>query len=146
MNLESFISSAERDALRNAIEAAEKQTSGEIRVHIESSTSIDPFQRGLEVFTQLSMDQTKLKNGVLIYLAYQSKSFAIVADKGINDLVPKDFWQSISEKMAELFRNEKYFEGLSFCIQQAGSKLSTFFPFESHLDKNELNDDISYGE
>lgn len=132
--------------MHKAIIEAEKQTSGEIRVHIESKAGKDTYQRALEVFEHLNMHQTEYKNGVLFYLAYKSKSFAIIADKGINDLVPEDFWTSVTEQMSEWFKQAKFSEGLIFGIQQAGEKLSAYFPYKAQSDRNELSDEISFGE
>ncbi|MCC6818055.1 MAG: TPM domain-containing protein [Bacteroidia bacterium] len=140
------MSALDRDKVKVFIEEAEKLTSGELRVHIESSSKIEPFLRGLEVFEQLNMHNTKLKNGVLFYIAYKSKSFAIVADKGINDLVPNGFWDEISSEMSALFKQGLITDGLVYGIRSAGEKLAKFFPYDGATDTNELSDEISFGE
>ncbi|HMK07186.1 MAG TPA: TPM domain-containing protein, partial [Flavobacterium sp.] len=103
--VEDFLTPKEEQAVVEAIRLAEKETSGEIRVHIEKSTSIAAYDRALEVFHLLKMDETALKNGVLIYVAVNDKVFAICGDKGIDDVVSEDFWDSTKEAMAAHFKN-----------------------------------------
>ncbi|MES2837661.1 MAG: TPM domain-containing protein [Bacteroidota bacterium] len=130
--------------LISAIEAAEKNTSGEIRVHIESTCSGDAMGKAQKMFHKLGMDKTDLKNGILIYLAFESRTFAIIGDKGINDKVASDFWDKTKDGMLENFKQSKFLEGLVFGVSEAGNKLKEFFPYQSN-DKNELSNDISFG-
>ena len=95
--VEDFLTKEEEQEIVEAIRMAEKETSGEIRVHIEKTTSKVPFDRALEVFHELGMDATELKNGVLIYLAVDDHKFVICGDKGINEVVPVDFWDCTKE-------------------------------------------------
>ena len=142
--VEDFLTKEEESVIVEAIRMAEKNTSGEIRVHIEKTTSIDSFERAMEVFHQLKMDETQLKNGVLIYLAVKDKSFVICGDKGINDLVPTDFWNSTKDIMAAHFKNGNFKQGLVDGITKAGEQLQKYFPFEED-DTNELSNEISKG-
>ena len=100
--VEAFLTTEEEQEVVHAITMAEKETSGEIRVHMEKSTSIAAYDRAMEVFHQLKMDETALQNGVLIYLAIKDKNFVICGDKGINDVVPTDFWDSTRDVMASM--------------------------------------------
>lgn len=127
-----------------AIQAAEKETSGEIRVHIEATTDKEPFDRAREVFAQLGMDATKLKNGVLIYMAVNDRKFVICGDQGIDAVVPADFWDTTKEAMQSYFRSGDFKSGLLTGIRLAGEKLQTFFPFEAD-DTDELSNEISRG-
>ncbi|UMY66913.1 MULTISPECIES: TPM domain-containing protein [unclassified Flavobacterium] len=127
-----------------AIQAAEKETSGEIRVHIEASCDKEPFDRAREVFAQLDMDATKLKNGVLIYMAVNDRKFVICGDQGIDAVVPADFWDTTKEAMQAFFRNGDFKSGLLTGIRLAGEKLRAFFPCEDD-DTNELSNEISRG-
>ena len=99
-----FLTQDDEQEIIAAIQTAEKETSGEIRVHIEKSTSIAALDRAVEVFHLLEMDKTQLRNGVLIYLASQDKVFAICGDRGIDAVVPEGFWDSTREAMAAQFR------------------------------------------
>ena len=89
--VEDFLTKEEEQHIVEAIRIAERNTSGEIRVHIEGSSKTDTFKRTLEVFHYLKMNNTKLQNGVLIYVAVKDKAFVIYGDKGINDVVPDNF-------------------------------------------------------
>jgi uncharacterized membrane protein len=145
MSKEVFLTPEEEQEIVAAITAAEKETSGEIRVHIENTSSIAAYDRALLVFEELKMHETELKNGVLIYLAVADKAFAICGDKGINDLVPTDFWDTTKEAMLFHFKNGNFKEGLIDGIQKAGSQLKSYFPWQKE-DTNELSNEISKGE
>ena len=142
--VEDFLTKEEEQAVVDAIGMAEKETSGEIRVHIEKTTSIDAFDRALEVFHLLEMEKTHLKNGVLIYVAIQDKSFVICGDQGINDLFENDFWDTTKEVMVAHFKNGNFKQGLIDGITKAGEQLKRYFPYEEG-DTNELSNEISKG-
>ena len=142
--VEDFLTKEEEQAIVEAIRMAEKETSGEIRVHIEKTTSKAPYDRALEVFHDLGMDATELKNGVLIYLAVDDHKFVICGDKGINDLVPKDFWDCTKEVMATQFKTKNFKQGLIDGITRAGEQLKKYFPYHEG-DTNELSNEISKG-
>jgi uncharacterized membrane protein len=139
-----FLTKEEENEIVAAIQLAEKNTSGEIRVHIEQTTSKVPFDRALEVFYELKMNETQLQNGVLIYLASADKQFVICGDKGINEVVATDFWNSTKEIMAAQFKQGNFKQGLIDGITQAGEQLKTYFPWQSD-DTNELSNEISKG-
>lgn len=101
------------------------------------------MDRATEVFASLNMHKTKLRNGVLFYLAIKDKKFAIIGDVGINKLVPENFWESIKNHMQSEFRQGKFTEGLCDGIKMAGEQLKNHFPYQSD-DVNELPDDISF--
>lgn len=142
--VEEFLTTQEEQEIVEAIQTAEKNTSGEIRVHLEKTTSIDAFDRALEVFHLLGMDKTKLKNGVLIYLAVKDKSFVICGDEGINDVVENDFWDTTKDTMVAHFKQANFKQGLIDGILKAGKQLETYFPYEEG-DENELSNEISKG-
>lgn len=139
-----FLSKEDENEIVAAIQLAEKNTSGEIRVHIEQTTSKDPFERALEVFYELKMNETELQNGVLIYLAIADKQFVICGDKGINDVVASDFWDCTKEIMANQFKQGNFKQGLIDGVTRAGEQLTTFFPWQAD-DTNELSNEISIG-
>ena len=99
----------------------------------------------IEIFRFLEMDKTAARNGVLIYLSIENKSFAIFGDAGINDKVPTDFWDITKEIMVGQFSQKAYLQGLLDGINSIGVQLKTHFPFDENIDKNELPDDISFG-
>ena len=142
--VEDFLTSEEEQEIVAAIRVSEKNTSGEIRVHIEKTTSIDAYQRAMEVFHLLKMDATELKNGVLIYLAVKDKNFVICGDKGINDAVPNDFWDCTRDVMALQFKEGNYKQGLINGVLRAGEQLQKYFPYLDD-DADELPNEISKG-
>jgi uncharacterized membrane protein len=142
--VEDFLTQEEEQAIVEAIRVAEKNTSGEIRVHIEKTTSEVPFDRALEVFHELKMNETQLQNGVLIYLAVADKKFVICGDKGINDLVADDFWDTTKEVMKNHFKNGNFKQGLIDGILMSGEQLKKYFPWSAD-DINELSNEISKG-
>lgn len=142
--VEDFLSKKEEEEIVEAIRVAEKNTSGEIRVHIEKTTSKTPYDRALEVFYDLKMNETQLQNGVLFYFAVADKNFIICGDKGINDVVADDFWDSTKDKMSAQFKSGNFKQGIVDGILSAGEQLKTHFPW-SVDDTNELSNEISKG-
>jgi len=143
--MKDFITEADKKSIVDAIKEAELNTSGEIRVHIESSCKGDVLDRAAYLFKKLQMHKTEQRNGVLFYLAYKDHKFAILGDGGINQKVPDNFWNRIKEKMTEKFSEGKFAEGLAEGIKESGEQLKTHFPYQSN-DVNELSDEISFGE
>lgn len=147
-----FLTSEEEKAIIEAIQVAEKNTSGEIRVHLEASSvsianpkkKIDAFDRAAEVFDMLNMHNTKQSNGVLIYLAVEDRTLVIMGDKGINDIVGQNFWESTKDIIIGHFKDGNIKQGLVEGILMAGQQLKEHFPYQKN-DKNELPDDISVG-
>lgn len=143
--IEEFLSAAEEQQIIDAIRIAEKQTSGEIRVHIEPSAKGDIENRVLEVFTILKMHNTEQHNAVLFYVAVEDKAFAIYGDKGIDAVVSDDFWNSSKDMVENHFRKGDFTSGLIAGIKEAGKQLKVFFPWQSG-DDNELPNSISKNE
>lgn len=142
--VEDFLTPAEEQEIVQAIALAEKNTSGEIRVHIENNSETPPIARAQEVFDFLKMYKTEARNGVLFYVGVANKQFAIIGDIGIDDVVETDFWDSTKDLIIENFKAKKYKEGLVEGIHRAGERLKNFFPYESD-DTNELSNEISKG-
>ena len=139
-----FLTKEEEKEVVEAIQQAEKDTSGEIRVHLEKTTAIDPMERAVAVFFELEMNKTKDANGVLIYVATQDNKFAICGDKGINNVVPSDFWESTKQIMISNFKNKNFKQGLIDGILKAGTELKKYFPHQDD-DVDELSNEISKG-
>ncbi|PNW29853.1 TPM domain-containing protein [Formosa algae] len=142
--VERFLSQKEESEIVEAIRQAENETSGEIRIHIENTASIDVYERAMEVFHMLKMDNTKLQNGVLIYVAVADKTFVIYGDKGINDVVADDFWDTTKDVIQSYFKQGKFKEGLVAGVLRAGKELQANFPWDAS-DINELPNEISNG-
>lgn len=145
MDIRTYFNNKEKKRIREAIKSAELMTSGELRVHIESVCENEPMERAVAWFEKLKMHETEARNGVLIYVALESKKFAILGDKGINAVVPPDFWDKTKDEMLAEFKAGKMLEGICKGIESAGTQLKKYFPYQTD-DINELEDDISYGE
>lgn len=142
--VEDFLSRKEEAEVVEAIRMAEKNTSGEIRVHLEAHSEIDAFDRAAEVFDFLHMNNTKQSNGVLIYVAVEDRTLVILGDSGINDVVAADFWESTKDAIIAQFKNGDTKQGLVDGIIKAGEQLKKHFPYKKG-DINELPDEISVG-
>jgi len=142
--VEKFLSPTEEAEIVEAIRVAEQNTSGEIRVHLEPHANIDPFDRATEVFDFLHMGNTKLSNGVLIYVAVEDRTLVILGDSSINDVVPTNFWESTKDIIINHFKEGNMKQGLVDGILKAGEQLKKHFPFKKN-DENELSNEISIG-
>jgi uncharacterized membrane protein len=143
MKASSFFTKEQQAQILDAIKIAEKETSGEIRVHIETSLSGNVLDRASWIFKRIGMLQTEAKNGVLFYLAVRNRKFAIIGDSGINAKVSEGFWDKIKEIMEADFREKRFTEGLARGILMAGDQLKEHFPHMAN-DINELPDEISF--
>ena len=141
---EDFLTKEEEQEIVQAIVIAEKNTSGEIRVHIEETSDKPPIERAKEVFSSLEMYKTEAKNGVLFYVGVANKGFAILGDEGINNVVERDFWDCTKDVVLAHFKNREFKKGLVEGILSAGEKLKHHFPYQSD-DTNELSNEISKG-
>ncbi|MCM4163578.1 MULTISPECIES: TPM domain-containing protein [unclassified Arenibacter] len=142
--IEAFLTANEELEIVNAIVGAEKNTSGEIRVHIEPTSKKPHFERAQEVFHFLKMDNTKEENGVLIYIAITDKKFVIYGDKGIDRAVPDNFWDNTKTILENHFKKGDFKQGIIEGIYMAGKELETHFPWR-HNNTNELSNEVSKG-
>ncbi len=144
MSVYKFFSEEEKLQITDAIKSAELNTSGEIRVHVESKCKDDVLDSAAYWFEKLEMHKTEQRNGVLVYLAIDDRKFAILGDAGINAKVPENFWDEIKEFMRAKFKKGQFADGLSEAILRAGEQLKMHFPYQTD-DVNELSDEISFG-
>ncbi len=142
--VEDFLTQEQEQQIVAAIRRAENTTSGEIRVHIEKHTDLDVLDRTREVFHFLKMDNTIQRNGVLIYVAVEDHRYAIYGDKGINEVVADDFWESTKDVILNQFKKGDFTQGLIDGVLMAGEQLQKYFPWD-HRGSNELSDEISKG-
>ena len=140
--VEEFLTKAAEKEIISAIKTAETNTSGEIRVHIEASSKIAHYERALEVFHLLKMNHTKEANAVLIYVAVEDHKFVICGDKGINDVVPENFWDATKDSIQNHFKKGDFKQGIVAGILKAGVELQSHFPWQTD-DENELSNEIS---
>ncbi|MGB0918261.1 MAG: TPM domain-containing protein [Flavobacteriales bacterium] len=141
MKAKEYFTESRLAEIDKAIKAAEKATSGEIRLYVEDKCKEDVLDHAAFLFSELEMQKTEQRNGVLFYLAMQDRKFAILGDGGINAKVDADFWDHIKEAMVTHFINGDFATGLEIGISMAGEALSSHFPYQKD-DVNELSDDI----
>ena len=141
----SLFNPADEERIVAAIRAAEKRTSGEIRVFIESKCRfVDPVDRAAEVFFGLKMEQTEDRNGVVFYIAMKDHQLAIFGDEGIHKIVGTEFWNAEVQKILREFNAANYVDGIIEIVRDIGEALVKHFPYEQE-DKNELPDNIVFG-
>ncbi len=142
---EDFLSTSEEQEIVAAIVKAEKETSGEIRVHIEEHSDLPVLERAQEVFKMLEMHKTSARNGVLFYIGVKDRHFAIIGDDGIDAVVPYDFWEATKKTVIDHFKTSNFKQGLIAGILHTGKQLKQFFPYHGKDDVNELPNEISRG-
>jgi uncharacterized membrane protein len=133
----------EQQRIRAAVEDAERHTSGQLRVCIEKTCSENVLDRAAKYFHQLDMHKTRLRNGVLIYVATVDRKFAIIGDAGINKVVPDNFWDDTKDDMLQHFKVGDIVEGIVTGLEIAGEHLQKYFPHDKG-DSNEISDDIAF--
>lgn len=141
-----FFTEREKEQIVHSIKEAELQTSGEVRVYIESRCKfIDPVDRAVEIFHTLKMEETQLHNAVLIYVAMKDRQLAVYGDSGLHEKTGDDYWKIAVNKMLYHFNKDNYAEGICHIIKEIGDTLHEHFPYDKDTDKNELPDEIVFG-
>jgi uncharacterized membrane protein len=143
MKQQEFLAQLDQQKITDAIAAAELQTSGEIRVHVQPKVTGGEIREVAErTFERLGMTKTALRTGVLLFIACEEQRFVILGDSGINERVPAGFWDAIAAKLTIRFQAGEYTVGIAEAIHSAGEELRAFFP-RSEADVNELANDIN---
>ena len=141
-----FFTTEEQQLIIDAIHNAERMTSGEVRVFVESKCSyMDAIDRAAELFFQLEMQKTGDRNAVLVYVAMKDRQLAVFGDAGIHNKVGNEYWNNEVKKMISNFNRENYAAGISEVVKDIGEALTKNFPFNNETDKNELPDDLVFG-
>jgi uncharacterized membrane protein len=141
-----LLSNQDKNLILEAIRATEKHTSGEVRVYIESRCKfVDALDRAVEIFYGLKMNQTKLSNAVLVYVAVKDQQLAVFGDEGIHQKTGQEFWNNAVHQMLKHFDKRNYGTGIATIVNEIGEALQKYFPYDSNSDKNELPDDIVFG-
>jgi uncharacterized membrane protein len=141
-----FFSKEDNEMIVQAIRDAERQTSGEVRVFVESKCRfIDPLDRALEIFAELKMQNTEQRNAVIVYVAIKDRQLAVYGDTGIHQKTGNEYWKAAVDNMISDFDKENYAAGIANCVTMIGKALQEHFPYYKDLDKNELPDEIIFG-
>lgn len=142
MTQKEFLAALDQQRIVEAIAAAEQQTSGEVRVHVQPKAGGEIRAVAERTFERLGMTKTELRNGVLLFIACEEQRFTILGDGGINDKVPAGFWDNIAAKLTIRFQHGEFTDGIVEAIHSAGDQLRTYFP-RAEGDINELTNDIN---
>ena len=145
MSPSKYFTKEQKESMVAAIREAEKNTSGEIRIHFENHTHKEVLDRAAQVFAELKMHKTALRNGVLIYIALEDHKLAILGDAGINAKVSANYWDDIKNQLANDFKEGNVCGGICKAVHTVGLQLKKFFPYQDD-DINELPDDLSFGQ
>jgi uncharacterized membrane protein len=141
-----FFTEEERQSIVDAVRAAEQRTSGEVRVFVESRCRyVSAIDRAVEIFENLQMQRTEMRNATLVYVAMKDRQLAVFGDEGIHQKVGNEYWANEVVKMISAFNRDNIAEGIRQCVLNIGEALATHFPYDRTTDKNELPDDIVFG-
>lgn len=146
MKIEDFLSPVEESEIVSAIADAENHTSGEIRVHLEKKCKGDALDRAIKLFGKLKMHETRMNNGILIYVAVEDHKLAIFGDSGIHSIVGQSFWDEDIDLLISYFKRNEYKEGIIEVVRRIGDKLHEHFPADATDNPDELDNTISFGE
>jgi len=141
-----FFTDEEKQNIVDAVRNAEQRTSGEVRVFVESRCRyVNAIDRAVEIFENLQMQKTELRNATLVYVAVKDKQLAVFGDEGIHQKVGNEYWANEVVKMIHAFNRDNIAEGIRQCVLNIGEALALHFPYDRNTDKNELPDDIVFG-
>ncbi len=141
-----FFTEEEKQSIVEAVQKAERRTSGEVRVFVERHCRyVNAIDRAIEIFENLQMHKTDLRNAVLVYIAVKDRQLAVFGDEGIHKKVGNEYWANEVVKMINAFNRDNVVEGICQCVKDIGEALCTHFPYDKNTDKNELPDDIIFG-
>ena len=141
-----FFTDEEKQTIIDAVRNAEQRTSGEVRVFVESRCRyVNAIDRAVEIFENLQMQKTELRNATLVYVAIKDRQLAVFGDEGIHQKVGNEYWANEVMKMINAFNRDNIAEGIRQCVINIGEALALHFPYNRTTDKNELPDDIVFG-
>jgi uncharacterized membrane protein len=142
MTQKEFLAQLDQQRIVDAIGAAEKRTSGEIRVHIQPKSRGEIRDVAEGTFERLGMTKTELRNGVLLFIASEEQRFVILGDRGIDEKVPAGFWDDIAANLTIRFKAGELTDGIVEAIHSAGEQLAQYFP-RAEDDVDELSNDLN---
>lgn len=142
--MNNYLSNTQMASLVEAIKQAENQSTGEIRVHIDSTSVDNNAKVAFDVFKKLGMSQTKERNAVLFHVNFEKKYLTIIGDKGIHEKVHQKFWNDLHDKITRAFSEGNYYQGLHDAILETGLELKNFFPIKGGENPNELSNEITF--
>jgi uncharacterized membrane protein len=146
MTRKKLLQIVDRDRIQRAIEAAEHRTSGEICVSVAPLFWGNVEKAAQKAFARLGMTRTHARNGVLFFVVPARRKFVVLGDSGIHERVGQEFWNSVASAVSEKFRDGDFTGGLVHGIERVGEQLTAYFPYDPSTDKNELSNEVDFGE
>ena len=144
--LDKVLHPSDQTKIVDGIRAAERVTSGEVKVHVETRCpGGDPYKRAVDLFQRLGLTKTKDRNAVLIYVATRDRKFTILGDKGIHEEVGSAFWADAVQRMKVAFARGAFGEGIAGAVQSVGQRMAAKFPRKLD-DVNEIDNEITTDE
>ena len=138
-----FLTNQQIDSLVEAIQSAEQHSTGEIRVHIDSSTDSQTAETAFEVFKELCKDKTAEKNAVLFHVNFENKYLTIIGDTGIHAKVHQSYWDHLHDYITSEFAKGHFYQALKSGILETGLELKKHFPLKGE-NHNELPNEITF--
>jgi uncharacterized membrane protein len=144
MQTKSFLGALDHERIVKAIQDAEARSRGEVRVHVSQQAVQDVEPAAARQFEALGMTRTAERNGVLLFVAPVSQTFAVVGDEGIHARCGPDFWKDVAAAVEADFRAGRFTDGIVKGVARVGDALATHFPrTDGTADRNELADEVT---
>lgn len=125
------------------IVSAESKTTGEIRVHVsDQAHDENPLGSAHSIFLKLNMQNTRERNGVLIYFNPKARKFALFGDEGIHQKLGQHYWDELVLHLRQTIHEKDLLTAIIHAVHALGEKLAVHFPGTKH-DTDELHNDIS---
>ena len=141
--MSNFLTDQQIASLVEAIQSAEEHSTGEIRVHIDSTTEDQNAKTAFEVFKKLCQNKTAERNAVLFHVNFEKKYLTIIGDVGIHDKVYQSFWDHLHDYIRSEFAKGNYHKALKSAILETGLELKKHFPVKGE-NPNQLSNEITF--
>ncbi len=122
-------------AIERAVAESEQRHDAELRFAVEAGLPLAVLlrgqsarQRAVEVFSQLRVWDTEHNSGVLIYVQLIDRKVEILADRGINALVPQVEWEAICRRVEQNYRKGEFEQGTLAAVEEITVRLARHFP------------------
>lgn len=144
MKTKDFLDRLDDARVVGAIHAAERRTSGEIRVFVSKGRlgRADVLAQARVRFERLGMTSTAARNGVLFYFVPRDQAFAVIGDAGIDAVCGAGFWEDVAADLREDLRRGDFTTAVVNAIARAGEKLAEHFPRRGD-DRDELSNEVT---
>lgn len=141
-----------RKELSQAITTAEQGHRGEIRLVVETRLplslalkNITARQRAIQWFSDLRVWDTEENSGIVLYLLLTERKIEILADRGIDKLVPQANWDNICAQLQTKLSADQINDGLQQALQQLGDLLRQHYPLQvSDNNPDELSNEFIF--